>query len=396
MIDQPQPRHAESVERGRVAKRVTLIGALVNVLLATMKVIVGWLGQSAALLADGIHSFSDLASDVLVWLAAKHAQDEADANHPYGHGRIETLATGGLGLLLIAVAIGIAVDGGQRLFKPERLAAPAAFTLIAALVSIAVKELLYRYTEAAARRINSTMLRANAWHHRTDAISSVVVVIGILGATNGVAYLDSVAAIVVAAMVGRIGFTLSWDAFQELIDHGLDEQRVQRIRELITAVSGVQDLHRLRTRRMGSEALADVHVIVNPRITVSEGHQIGEAVRERLAAQIKELRDVTVHIDPEDDEQRPQCLGLPDRAAIERDVAMQVARTSYPGSLPRRLGVCPVQLHYLAGRVDIDVTLDLEAVADLAQARGIAIDLKRRLEKIDYVGSVVIQYRHTH
>ena len=160
MIDQPQPRHAESVERGRVAKRVTLIGALVNVLLATMKVIVGWLGQSAALLADGIHSFSDLASDVLVWLAAKHAQDEADANHPYGHGRIETLATGGLGLLLIAVAIGIAVDGGQRLFKPERLAAPAAFTLIAALVSIAVKELLYRYTEAAARRINSTMLRS--------------------------------------------------------------------------------------------------------------------------------------------------------------------------------------------------------------------------------------------
>ena len=394
MISHSPQRYSESHERVRAGRRVTVIGAVVNVLLAIMKVIVGWLGQSAALIADGIHSFSDLASDVLVWFAAKHAHDEADANHPYGHGRIETLATGVLGVVLVVVAIGIAVEGGRRLFEPVSLATPALFTLVAAAESIVAKEWLYQYTVAVAQRINSNLLRANAWHHRTDAISSVVVVLGVLGATNGMPYLDSVAAIVVAAMVGRIGFTLSWDAFQDLIDRGLDAQRVTRIRELIATVGGVKDLHRLRTRRMGSEALADVHVIVNPRITVSEGHQIGEAVRERLAAEIRELRDVTVHIDPEDDEQRPQqCLGLPVREAIERDVARQAAQAGYPESLSHARSL---QLHYLAGRVDIDVTLDLGAVDDLAEARRIAVDFKARLERIDYVGHVVIQYRHLH
>ena len=175
----------------RAARRITLVGSLVDLLLGVLKIGVGWVSQSQALIADGVHSFSDLGTDFMVLFAAKQAYREADAEHPYGHARIETAATVGLGLALIGVAFGIAYDAIHRMLEPELLLHPNAWALVVAIVSIVSKEAIYRYTMRYARRLNSSLLSANAWHSRSDAISSVVVVVGVAGSLAGFEYLDA-------------------------------------------------------------------------------------------------------------------------------------------------------------------------------------------------------------
>ncbi|MBT8117843.1 MAG: cation diffusion facilitator family transporter, partial [Gammaproteobacteria bacterium] len=263
-------------------RTVTLVGAAVDLLLGVAKILIGMVAGSQALIADGVHSLSDLATDFLVLFAAKHAHREADEEHPYGHGRIETVATVVLGVALIIVAIGITIDAVRRLMSPDLLLDPGMAALLVALLSVAAKEIIYRYTARVAKRLRSKMLLANAWHSRTDAISSIVVVIGVGGAMAGYPYLDAVAAIAVALMIAKIGWDLLWESLRELIDTALEPEQVEEIRKSILKVDGVRDCHMLRTRVSGSHSLVDVHIIVDPLLSVSEGHQIGERVRLRL------------------------------------------------------------------------------------------------------------------
>jgi len=292
-------------------RKVTLIGSVVDLLLGVAKILVGWLAHSQALIADGLHSLSDLATDFVVLYAAKHSHREADEDHPYGHGRIETLTTVGLGITLIVVAFGIGYDATRRMNEPDLLLAPGMLALGVAFVSVIAKEIIYRYTRNAAVKLRSNMLMANAWHSRSDAISSIVVVIGVGGAMLGYPYLDAVAAIAVAVMIAKIGFDLVRASTKELIDTALEPEVVDAIRKEISRVEGVRALHMLRSRRSGGDALVDLHVQVDPCISVSEGHQIGDTVRRRLLKQIDEVTDVTVHIDPEDDEQESLSDKLP-------------------------------------------------------------------------------------
>jgi cation diffusion facilitator family transporter len=216
-----------NLARAGETKRVTLIGALVNLLLSVIKVIFGVISQSHSLVADGIHSLSDLISDGVIYAAAHHAHQEPDEKHPYGHGRFETAATLALGGVLILVAVGIIWDAADRLFNPERLLQPTALALLVAVISILAKELLYHYTVRVAQRIRSDMLKANAWHHRSDAVSSVAVLIGVGGTMAGLPYLDAIAAVVVGLMIARIGWELGQSAFQELVDSSLDEEEFE-------------------------------------------------------------------------------------------------------------------------------------------------------------------------
>jgi cation diffusion facilitator family transporter len=341
--------------RAKAISRTAIVGGVINLVLSLIKIVAGVVWSSQALVADGIHSLSDLASDVLVWFAGRHATQAPDAEHPYGHARYETVATLALGLFLIAVAIGIAWDAGHRLFAPEELLRPEALALVAALISILAKEWLYWWTLAYARRVRSDMLRANAWHHRSDAISSVVVLVGVGGTLAGLTYLDAVAAILVAVMIARIGWEIGWQAVRELVDTGLEQERINAIRETIRTVGGVRDIHMLRTRRHGGQASADVHVLVDPRVSVSEGHMISVLVERRLKEQIDEITDVTVHIDPEDDEVAPPPLSLPLRAdALAR---LDALWEGIPEAKRRRRTV----LHYLNGKIDVEVFLPLEA-----------------------------------
>lgn len=344
--------------RYREIRKVTLIGSVVDLALGVAKIAAGWLSHSQALVADGIHSLSDLLTDFMVLWAAKHAHAEADEEHPYGHGRIETVATVGLGLALITVSIGIAYDSVERLFSPDELLNPGYWALAVAVASVILKEAIYHYTMWAAKKYRSNMLRANAWHSRTDAISSVVVVIGVIGTMAGLSYLDAVAAVVVAAMIGKIAFDLIWHSIQELMDAALEQEKVEAIRKAIMQVDGVVELHELRTRRIGPDALVDVHVLVEPRLSISEGHHIAEAVRYKVVQEIDEVSDVMVHVDPEDDESCAPCKALPLRYEF-------LARLeSAWKDIPQAKQIEYVTLHYLDGMIEAEIILPLSAMQD--------------------------------
>ncbi|MBD1399082.1 cation diffusion facilitator family transporter [Pelovirga terrestris] len=290
-------------QQAQAARKVTLIGLVVNTLNALIKVVVGFWANSYALIADGIHSASDMLSDVLVLVASHYGRQRPDKDHPYGHDRYETLATLILGALLIAVAGALVWDSLMRLLTPRELVTPGAVALVVALASIASKEWIYRYTLRIARQINSRLLEGNAWHHRTDSLSSIVVFVAIGGALLGVTWLDQLAAVVVALMVARIGFTLIWDSLKELVDTALPQDVVANIRASALTVPGVRDVHDLRSRRMANRTLLDIHLQVDPHISVSEGHEVGAWVARLLRNQYDHISDVIFHIDPECDEQ---------------------------------------------------------------------------------------------
>jgi cation diffusion facilitator family transporter len=343
--------------RYREVRKVTLVGSVVDLVLGVVKILIGITAQSQALIADGVHSLSDLGTDFMVLFAAKHSHREADAEHPYGHGRIETVTTVALGVALTVVAVGISWDAIRRLLDPALLLHPGWPALVVAFISVIAKEVIYHYTARAGRRLRSNMLLANAWHSRSDAISSIVVVVGIAGVMIGLPYLDAIAAVAVALMIAKIGWSLLWKSLQELIDTSLESDRVNAIRQTILDISGVRALHMLRTRRSGSDALVDVHILVDPALSVSEGHQIGESVRTRLMGSNDDVVDVTVHIDPEDDELASTCTHLPLRDEILRRLDAQW------DALQPRPATDRVVLHYLDGRVNVDVFVPMETGA---------------------------------
>jgi cation diffusion facilitator family transporter len=334
-------------------KKITVIGGWVNLVLSVMKIGFGWLGQSHALVADGFHSLSDLLSDAIVYYAAHHGSQDADEEHPYGHARFETLATVVLGALLMAVAGVIVWDAITRFFSDQALSY-GWLILTVALISIVSKEVMYHLTMKTAKATKSALLKANAWHHRSDALSSLVVLIGVGLEMAGYQYFDSIAALIVGFMVVKIGFDLVLDASKELVDTALDADMVERIKRVILQVKGVKALHFLRTRKMGEQALVDVHILVAPMISVSEGHQISETVRLALLENIDNIGEVMVHIDPEDDEIFSPSLALPLRESLLLKLNDAWAE------LPDRERIKNINLHYLEGRIVVELELPLE------------------------------------
>ena len=383
-----EPQTGKKNPRYRETIKVTLIGSVVDLLLGVFKIQFGFLSQSQALIADGIHSLSDLATDAIVLYAAKHSHTEADEEHPYGHGRFETVATVGLGIALLVVAIGISIDATLRLFNPEKLLIPSMGALIVAAISIVSKEAIYHYTIHVARKYKSNMLRANAWHSRSDAISSVVVLVGVAGSMAGLWYLDAIAAIGVGLMIAKIGWDLAWHSIRELVDTGLDAERVEAIREIILAVDGVVSLHILRTRRMAGEALVDVHIQVAPHISVSEGHYVSETVRARIIKEIEEVTDVMVHIDPENDEVTPPNTGLPLRRKL-----MAQLEDQWRG-LEAASRIEEVTLHYLEGQIQVELKLPLAILEGNAQESRDALQAQFNTvaEKLDDVSAITLSY----
>ncbi|MGJ7459409.1 cation diffusion facilitator family transporter [Halomonas sp. MA07-2] len=336
----------------REAHKVTLIGAVIDFVVGVAKMVTGFMVGSAALVADGIHSFSDILTDVFVLAATHFGRQEPDSNHPYGHGRIETLATLWLGGVLIFVAGGIAWASVTRLVAGEPIPAPGLWAIGIAVVALLAKEWIYRYTMRVAKRVNSRLLEANAWHSRSDALSTVVVLVGLIAAQFGAGWMDAVAAIVVGVMVGQVGGRLLWESSQELIDTALPEPERQEMQALAERIPGVRGVHDLRTRTLGSQAVLDLHIVVPPRVTVSEAHEIGNAVTRRLREAFPVLADVTFHIDPEDDAGETEHSlrpGLPLRGDIEgmldetwRDVGVWHTRVA-------------LDLHYLDNQVDVSI-----------------------------------------
>ncbi|SDU20990.1 cation diffusion facilitator family transporter [Halopseudomonas salegens] len=289
-------------ERQRHMQRVTWISTLVDFLLSVVKLVIGFWVRSPALIADGIHSLSDLLTDGFVLAINRISHAEPDNDHPYGHARFETVGTVLLGAVLLLVGAGLGWDNINRLIGNAPVAEASTWAIAAAVLSLLSKELLYRYGLHWAEKLDSDLLKANAWHSRSDALSSLVVLFGVLATWFGYAWIESWAALLVAALIGQMGAVLGWNALQQLADRGLDEDRQAAIRNSIMQVPGVVSVHALRSRHMGNEYFIDVHIQVGNYISVSEGHQISDWVMRRLMREFSRLGDITLHIDPEDDE----------------------------------------------------------------------------------------------
>jgi cation diffusion facilitator family transporter len=328
------------------AKKITLIGAFVNALLGVVKMIGGFFFHSHALFADGIHSISDLLTDMMVLFASKYGSIDADETHPYGHQRIETAATLFVSLLLILAGCGIAWDSIDELLKAEHTF-PSALAIPIICFSIVANEVLFHYTRHVGKQINSQLIAANAWHHRSDAASSVVVLVGLLGSLAGLVYLDALAAVVVSLMITKMGWDYGWNSVKELVDTAVDAELLEQIEQTIQSIDGVIKIHQLRSRFMGSDVLIDVHILVSPRISVSEGHYIAQHVHQALVDKIDSVKDVIVHVDHEDDEISSPSLHLPSRAVLHEDYLREIKK-DFPQILFWNI-------HYLNGKMGLDI-----------------------------------------
>ena len=341
-----EPAHPQ---RFAAARKSTWVSIAINILLTIMQILAGFFGKSQSLMADGLHSLADLLSDILVLFANRHGNKHADANHPYGHARIETAASLILGASLTALGIGLLIAAGMRLQHPELVQAVHPFTLWIAIIALAAKEGMFRYMLAVAQRVRSQMLIANAWHARSDAASSLVVIVGIVGNLLGYTFLDLIASAVVGVMIAHMGSRFALDALSELIDTGLDEEEVRAIRNTLKSTPGVVGLHDLRTRKMADNALVDAHIMVDPKISVSEGHYIAESARAAVLHN-HHVMDVMVHIDPEDDVQAKPNASLPAREILLAHLADRLGDLFNPTS-------DHLILHYLSGKVDAELLL---------------------------------------
>ncbi len=350
-------------QRHTMASRSTWVSVAVNTLLTLLQIAAGFFAHSQSLIADGMHSLSDLVCDFLVLVASHHSKDPADEGHPYGHGRVETAASFVLGAILVATGGAIMVAAAIKLQNIENLPLVAPLALWVAIIALIVKEGLFRYMLHVGERLRSPMLIANAWHARSDAASSLVVALGIGGNLMGFIYADSVAAILVGFMIVRMGIVFAWDAFQELIDAGLSIEEVDSIRQTIIDTPGVESLHELRTRRMAHRALVDAHILVDSRISVSEGHSIAERARGRILKSHPAVSDVLVHVDPEDDIDHD---GNAQRMPARESLLIHLVPLLHGLPEPRR-----VVFHYIGGKVEAEVYLQhdfFENGVALAQA----------------------------
>ncbi|MFT5208661.1 MAG: cation diffusion facilitator family transporter [Flavobacterium sp.] len=355
-----------------------ILSGFIDFGLGLIKVLIGLFSGSYALVVDGIHSLSDLATDVMVWFFNSIGSSDPDDDHPYGHARFETFGTLILGCILMLLAAFLVFDTSTRLLELGSYSIPKWPALVAALLSIATKEWLYQVTSKLGKKTRSKLLQANAWHHRTDAISSLMVLVGVGAAMIGFPWLELLAAIGVSIMIAMIGWTLAKDSVAELVDTALSDTYVEDIKRKIKDVEGVRGVHSIRTRQMGADALVDIHLQVDSSISVSEGHQIGEWVTKSLLDNFTEINDVIFHIDAEDDELHDQTEN--DVLAPLRKEVREHLFTAWH-SIIEDDQIIKMNLHYLENKIQIEVFLE-KADEDLLSRLSTATSHLPWLEKI--------------
>ncbi|MCC5993178.1 MAG: cation transporter [Rhodobacteraceae bacterium] len=312
----------------RDKRRAAWAGVVLNGPLSAAKILAGLVANSQALVADGVHSLSDLASDAAVIWALKHSHRPPDSDHPFGHGRFETLATLAIAAMLVLAAAGILVDAGARLIDPPDTA-PGVLALWVAALSIALKEALYHYTKAVAKRTGSAMMAANAWHHRSDAVTSVVALAGIGAAMLGAPWADALGAGIIALMLGRVAWHYGRPAISELVDTAPPEEMAQQITAALMAIPGLRDAHDLRLRQLGGSLQADVHITLDPAMTLSEAHRLCEAARAHVLDQLPDMAEIIIHPEPDGHADGPAAHD----AALRPELA-QVVRQCLDGVVP--------------------------------------------------------------
>ncbi len=375
-------------DREKTLQRANFWSVIVDLLLSVGKTLAGFLFHSQALIVDGVHSFSDLITDVFVIWITRLSHAAPDEDHPYGHARFETAGTVIFGLFLVAVAAAFAFNGMVRILSTEALLIPGWQALIVAIAAVTAKEALYIYSKKVGERLNSQLLLANAWHHRSDVLSTLVVIAGIAGAMSGYEWLDSVAAFIVALMIAWVGIKLIWESIMELVDTSPFAGDMERLAKVIGEVDGVVGVHEIRSRKMGPNTLLDAHIQVPSYVSVSEGHQIGDWVAATLNKKFPDISEVIVHIDAEDD------LSNPDKALrpLRHEVKESLLACWQPLISPCH--ITDMMLHYLNGKIEVDLILTLDCLNQPEfSVTKIEMQLKEAAKSLPWFGHVRVLFQ---
>jgi cation diffusion facilitator family transporter len=372
------------VKRFPQARRVTWIGLIINLFLISFKALGGIWGRSEALIADAVHSASDFITDVLVLIGLTVSERPMDETHPYGHGRVETIATFLVGLVLGLVGLGIGLKAIATMIKGVSYT-PRSIALIAALVSIIVKEGLYRYTIRVGQQTNSQALRANAWHHRSDALSSVATFLGVGGAMLNPRWLilDPLVACGVAVFIVKVSAEITWTAFSDLVDTSVQREIRDQIERVAKGVSGVLNLHGLKTRHVGNNIFVDVHIEVSPRISVTEGHHIATQLKRAILGQVDNMAEVNVHVEPEGDSQRQPGM-INSEAEIEARVYQIV------NSIEGIKGLHGLKIRHHGADVSLEVDIEVDPQIRVVEGHALAKAARQQILGIERVKEVMV------
>ena len=362
--------------------KATLVGVFANLVLVIIKFIGGAVGHSTALVADALHSLSDLLTDAIVLATHKIGQLPADSNHPYGHGRAETIGSTIVGSVIILAGIWIGYDVWQVIKNGTQLV-PTWLAAGAAACSILINEVLFHYTRKIGEKVNSPAVTANAWHHRSDAISSVAALIGILGAHYGYPIMDPLAGGVVALMILKVGYTILSDGLRDLMDTGLSEDQTREIKNFIDSIPEVKKYHDLRTRTLGGEVFMDVHILVDTDLTVTEGHAAAEKVRRKLISVFDKVQDVLVHVDGEEDHKLLPLYTVT-RNDLKKIVDPEISASDI------KLKRTRMRLHHLKGTNVIELYVQVDTKKTIDEIQSTLKDLKQRLESTAEIEEVRI------
>ena len=362
------------------ALSVTWLGLIANLLMAIAKGFVGIISHSSALIADAGHSFSDLLSDMVTLWAVRMAGIPKDENHPYGHGKFETVGAFFVALMLVFTGIGVAWHVLNKMNSPE---VPGTSALWMAAIAIAVKEALFHLTRMVGRRSGSRILLANAWHHRSDAISSVAALVGIAGANWGIPTMDPIAGVLVAGLIVKAGIDIGYESLRELTDEIPEEEVIIELEKILADVKGVDHYHEMRARRMGPHLLVDLHIEVDSMMSISAAHQVAERVRLRILDKIPAVNEVLVHVDAEDDfieeeggESSRDILLMRPQREIEADVKKVI------NEIPEITGITHIYCHYLNQNLSVQVNIMLDTEMRIIEAQKIASTARMKIEQI--------------
>ena len=352
--------------------RAIVIGMIANLLLSLFKFVGGILGNSVALVADAIHSLSDLVTDIIVLFTHRIGKMPQDEDHPYGHGRAETIGATVIGMLIIVTGIGVTYETWEAMGEGFGQA-PGLLAASAALFSILVNEGLFHYTRRVGEETNSPSLVANAWHHRSDAISSIAALIGIVGAWQGFAFMDPLAGAVVGCMIVKVGIDITRQGVRDLMDTALSDEHTKKIHAILSEIPEVLHFHDLRTRVIGGEFLIDVHILVDPEMTVTEGHRVAETARRNLIKAIRNIQDVLVHVDGEHD---AEVEGI---YPVTRKELLEIARPLI-AELAGNISQPQIRVHHIKGKNMVDVFIKIGSNQNMEDSRALVANIKSKLE----------------
>jgi cation diffusion facilitator family transporter len=362
------------------ALKVTWLGLAANLILAVAKGFIGIIANSSALIADSGHSFSDLLSDGITLWAVRMSGIPKDKNHPYGHGKFETVGTFIIALLLLFTGIGVAWHVFNKMDSPE---VPGTIALWMAGIAIIVKEALFHVTRMVGKRTGSRILLANAWHHRSDAISSVAALVGIGGAQWGIPLMDPIAGVLVAGLIIKTGINIGYESIRELTDETVEEEVLSELEQIMSEIEGVDHFHEMRVRRMGPHLLVDLHIEVDSMMSISAAHQVAERVRLSILEKVSAVNEVLVHVDAEDDffeeegsEASKNIVLMRPQSQIERDVKKVL------NEIPEIQGITHIYCHYLNQKLTVQVNIILDTDMRIYDAQKIASAARQKIEQI--------------